>query len=128
MTPGNPGLQHGPGPGDPSEGRWEAGALCPVPACPRWPSRSAGPSAAGLGRSGHYGDLRHGAQVPYRRVADDLRAKIESGKLAGQLRGRSKLAEEYGVADMTVGRPLDVRKDEGLVYAIAGLGVFVRER
>jgi DNA-binding GntR family transcriptional regulator len=30
------------------------------------------------------------------------------------------------VADMTVGRALDVLKDEGLIYGIAGLGVFVR--
>jgi DNA-binding GntR family transcriptional regulator len=32
------------------------------------------------------------------------------------------------VANMTVGRALDVLKDQGLVYGIAGLGVFVRER
>ena len=67
-------------------------------------------------------------KFPYRRVADDLRAKIKSGELAGQLPTRAKLAEEYGVADMTVGRALDVLKDEDLVYGIAGLGVFVRER
>ena len=67
-------------------------------------------------------------RFPYRRVADDLHAKIKSGELAGQLPSLSKLAEEYGVAPMTVGHALDVQKDEGLVYGIAGLGVFVRER
>jgi GntR family transcriptional regulator len=65
-------------------------------------------------------------KFPYRRVADDLRDKIMSGELTGQLPPRAKLAQEYGVADMTVGRALDVLKDEGLIYGIAGLGVFVR--
>lgn len=66
-------------------------------------------------------------KFPYRRVADDLRAKIESGELSGQLPTRAQLAEQYGVADMTVGRALDVLKAEGLIYGVAGLGVFVRD-
>jgi DNA-binding GntR family transcriptional regulator len=66
-------------------------------------------------------------KFPYRRIADDLRAKIESGEITGQLPTRAELAEEYGVADMTVGRAIDVLKDEGLVMGVAGLGVFVKE-
>lgn len=67
-------------------------------------------------------------KFPYRRVADDLRAKIESGELTGQLPSRIKLAEQYGVAYMTVDRAIRVLKDEGLVFGVAGLGVFVVER
>ncbi len=52
-------------------------------------------------------------KFPYRRVADDLRNKINSGEIAGQLPSRARLAEEYGVADMTIGRALRVLKDEG---------------
>lgn len=63
---------------------------------------------------------------PYRVVADDLRAKIAAGKITGKLPSREKLAEEYGVTHMTVARALDVLKDEGLIYGVRGLGVFVK--
>ena len=63
-------------------------------------------------------------QFPYREVADDLRDKIKSGELAGQLPSRAKLAEEY--AEMTIDRAIKALKEEGLVYGIAGLGTFVR--
>lgn len=66
-------------------------------------------------------------KFPYRRVADDLRDKINSGEIAGQLPSRAQLAEHYGVADMTIGRALRVLKDEGLVFGVPGLGVFVKE-
>jgi GntR family transcriptional regulator len=65
-------------------------------------------------------------KFPYRRIADDLREQIESGKLTGQLPTRARLADTYGVSDMTVGAALKVLKDEGLIYGIAGLGTFVR--
>jgi GntR family transcriptional regulator len=71
-------------------------------------------------------------QFPYRRIADDLRARIESGEFEveghdeQQLPSRAKLAEEYGVADMTIGRALRVLMDEDLIFGVAGLGVFVR--
>jgi GntR family transcriptional regulator len=63
---------------------------------------------------------------PYRIVADDLRHKIKSGKISGKLPSREKLAEEYGFTHMTVARALDILKDEGLIYGVPGLGVFVR--
>jgi GntR family transcriptional regulator len=67
-------------------------------------------------------------KFPYRRVADDLRRRIESGELTEQLPTRAELAEEYGVSDMTVGRGLDVLREEGLIFGVAGLGVFVKPR
>jgi DNA-binding GntR family transcriptional regulator len=64
-------------------------------------------------------------RFPYRQIADDLRDKIESGQLRGQLPTRKELAEQYGVADMTLGRALQVLKDEGLIESVPGLGIFV---
>jgi DNA-binding GntR family transcriptional regulator len=57
-------------------------------------------------------------------VADDLRETIQSGELTGQLPSRAKLAEQYGVADMTIGRAIEVLRDEGLIASVRGLGVF----
>ena len=79
------------------------------------------------GRSGIYGDQPMEPKFPYRHVADDLRRKIESGELTYQLPSRLKLAEEYGVSHMTIDRALTVLKQDGLVYGVAGLGVFVKE-
>lgn len=62
---------------------------------------------------------------PYERVLTGLRGKIERGELSGQLPSRIKLAEEYGVSHMTVQRAVDKLKDEGLLYSVPGLGVFV---
>lgn len=64
-------------------------------------------------------------RFPYRQVADDLREKITLGEIRGQLPPRRQLAEQYGVADMTVGRALEVLKAEGLIESVPGLGVFV---
>lgn len=62
---------------------------------------------------------------PYERVLTGLRRKIESGEITGQLPSRLRLADEYGVSHMTVQRAIDTLKDEGLVYSVPGLGVFV---
>jgi GntR family transcriptional regulator len=63
---------------------------------------------------------------PYERVLTDLRRRIQSGELAGQLPTRLALAAEYAVSHMTVQRAIDTLKDEGLVQSRPGLGVFVR--
>jgi DNA-binding GntR family transcriptional regulator len=65
-------------------------------------------------------------KFPYRRIADELREQIRSGKITDELPSRHELQERYGTSYMTVDRALKVLKDEGLVYAIAGLGTFVR--
>lgn len=62
---------------------------------------------------------------PYERVLIDLRRRIQSGELTGQLPSRLALAEEYGVSHMTVQRAIDTLKDEGLLFSRPGLGVFV---
>ncbi len=63
---------------------------------------------------------------PYRRIADDLREQIESGELTGKLPTRAQIAEQYGVSDMTVGAAIKVLKGDGLIYGVAGMGMFVR--
>ena len=70
-------------------------------------------------------------QFPYRRIANDLRDRIEAGEFSaneGKLPTRAKLAEDYGVSDMTIGHAIDVLKDEGRVIGVKGLGVFVAEQ
>lgn len=55
------------------------------------------------------------------------RPKIKAGKITGKLPSREKLAEDYGFTHVTVARALKILKDEGLIYGVPGLGVFVRE-
>src|SRR5215475_11128285 len=69
-------------------------------------------------------DPRHA----YLQIADDLRRAIRQGELApgGQLPSTNELTEKYGVAAMTVRNALRVLRDEGLLVARQGSGVFVR--
>jgi DNA-binding GntR family transcriptional regulator len=64
----------------------------------------------------------------YTQIADDLRSAIEAGRIApgDQLPSTTDLAERYNVARMTVRSALRVLRDEGLVVARQGKGVFVR--
>jgi len=66
-------------------------------------------------------------KFPYRQIADDLREKINSGELRGQLPTVAQLAERYGVVEMTVSRALRILKDDGLIVTVRGLGIFVAE-
>lgn len=61
---------------------------------------------------------------PYRRIAAELRRRIQAGELAGQLPGVHALADEFGVSHMTVGKALKVLKDDGTVHAVRSLGTF----
>jgi DNA-binding GntR family transcriptional regulator len=64
---------------------------------------------------------------PYRRVAEDLKAKIRAGELlpGEQVPSMARLAEEYGIARGTARRVLVTLKDEGFVYITPGWGTFV---
>lgn len=68
-------------------------------------------------------------KFPYRRVADDLRARLAAGEWApgAQLPTRAKLAEEYGVNHMTIDRVIRELRADGLVETVPGLGMFVPE-
>ena len=63
----------------------------------------------------------------YLQVADDLRANISGGtfKPGERLPSGRELARRYGVAPMTISHALDMLRQEQLVEAYQGRGVFV---
>ncbi|MFB7780045.1 GntR family transcriptional regulator [Streptomyces bauhiniae] len=64
-----------------------------------------------------------------RQIADDLRARIESGELTpgDRLPGEPSLVRTYGVAKMTANQALKILVGEGLAVARTGSGTYVRE-
>jgi GntR family transcriptional regulator len=65
----------------------------------------------------------------YVQLADLLRRGIADGTYppGSRLPGLRKLAEDYGVANATAGKAVDVLQREGLVVSRPGLGTLVRE-
>jgi DNA-binding GntR family transcriptional regulator len=70
------------------------------------------------------------SRPPYQQVADDLRADIESGRLApgAQLPALPTITSEYGVSTGTARSALNVLREAGLVVTRQGQGTFVRTR
>ncbi|WP_433187113.1 GntR family transcriptional regulator [Actinoallomurus sp. CA-150999] len=66
----------------------------------------------------------------YRRIADDLRAKIDQKVYAAddQLPSEPELMEEYGVSRNTVRLALNLLANEGRIVSQPGRGTFVRTR
>jgi GntR family transcriptional regulator len=66
----------------------------------------------------------------YLQVADDLRASISGGMFqpGERLPSGRDLARRYGVAPMTISHAIDVLRQEQLVEAYQGRGVFVADR
>jgi GntR family transcriptional regulator len=73
---------------------------------------------------------RRGPEVPYRRVAGALRARLDAGEwLPGEaLPGARVLAAEYGVSHTTISRATELLATEGRVTVVRGWGTFVAER
>lgn len=67
--------------------------------------------------------------LEYRRIADELGARIVSGEFApgSKLPAEPVLAQEYEVAYGTLRRAMDVLRERGLVVTIWGKGTFVRK-
>ncbi|WP_326549718.1 winged helix-turn-helix domain-containing protein [Micromonospora sp. NBC_01813] len=65
----------------------------------------------------------------YQVLADELRAKIESGEWppGTKLPSRSELCREYGVSDTVVGKAMMILRATGLTETLEGVGVFVAE-
>lgn len=63
----------------------------------------------------------------FRQVADLLRARIDSGELqpGRPIPSVRQLVQEYGVADGTVKKAINVLREEGLVVSVQGKGTFV---
>ncbi|MFY1698257.1 MULTISPECIES: winged helix-turn-helix domain-containing protein [unclassified Solwaraspora] len=65
----------------------------------------------------------------YQVLADELRAKIESGEWppGTKLPSRSQLCREYDVSDTVVGKAMMILRATGLTETLEGVGVFVAE-
>ena len=66
-------------------------------------------------------------QTRYQSIADDLRARLESGDLGASrlLPSEAELSEEYAASRVTVRRALEGLREEGLVDSRQGFGWFV---
>lgn len=66
----------------------------------------------------------------YRRIAEDLLARIEDGEYppGSQLPTKAELMERHHVALNTVERAIEELRKAGLVETVQGSGMFVRER
>jgi GntR family transcriptional regulator len=69
-------------------------------------------------------------ELAYRRVADDIAARIGSGELTAEtrLRAERELAGHYGVAYGTIRRAMKELRARGLVVSVHGRGTFVAAR
>lgn len=65
----------------------------------------------------------------YEEIADDLRARIESGAYppGSRMPSRRELGEQYGVSDTVLDKAFMILRVEGRVETLAGVGVYVRE-
>lgn len=70
-----------------------------------------------------------GIDAPYRQLATILRERITSGQIpaGGRLPSLTQLEEESGLARNTVRKALDVLRNEGLIVASRGRGMFVKQ-
>ena len=70
------------------------------------------------------------AEAPYRRIANDITAKIKSGELkpGDKLPSTRELAEEYQVHMNTASRALSLLHDRDLITGQPGRGTFVADR
>lgn len=66
----------------------------------------------------------------YKSIADRLRLRLNSADFAigSPLPGEKKLAEEFGVARMTIRKAIDLLVDWGLVVRRHGSGTFVARK
>ncbi len=69
-------------------------------------------------------------QIPWQRIAADLRRRLDEAEWAtgDQLPSARALGEHYGVSAMTVGKALRALAAEGRVTVVPSWGVFVAER
>jgi putative hydrolases of HD superfamily len=66
----------------------------------------------------------------YIQIARSIQAAIFTGELpaGGQLPTQEELADQFGVARMTIQNAIRVLREEGFVRSVAGSGVYVREQ
>ena len=73
--------------------------------------------------------MARSAVPPWRRVADDLRRRIESGEFppGSPLPSLTSLQDEYGVSRTTARKAVGNLAEDGLVESVRGWGTFVKE-
>ncbi|PZH16772.1 GntR family transcriptional regulator [Streptomyces sp. NTH33] len=70
-----------------------------------------------------------GPQLIYVALADHIEARIRTGELqsGARLPAERDLAQEYGVAYLTVRRAAQVLRERGLIVTVHGRGTFVAD-
>ncbi|MFE3851855.1 GntR family transcriptional regulator [Streptomyces griseorubiginosus] len=70
-----------------------------------------------------------GSQLIYVAVADHIEARARAGELqpGARLPAERDLAQEYGVAYLTVRRAAQVLRERGLIETVHGRGTFVAD-
>ncbi|WP_458246330.1 GntR family transcriptional regulator [Streptomyces sp. MAI_2237] len=70
-----------------------------------------------------------GPQLIYVAVADHIEARIRAGELrpGARLASERDLAQEYGVAYLTVRRAAGVLRERGLIVTVHGRGTYVAD-
>lgn len=71
-----------------------------------------------------------GPEPLYKQLADIIASQIGRGELAADrpIPSETRLADEYGLARMTVRRTVRELTERGLVRPVSGRGTFVRRR
>ncbi|MFF0628884.1 GntR family transcriptional regulator [Streptomyces sp. NPDC004296] len=74
--------------------------------------------------------MKQSAPPPYRRIADAIRARVESGELApgDRVPSTRRITQEWGVAMATATKVLTALRQEGVVRVVPGVGTVVAER
>lgn len=69
----------------------------------------------------------YGSKPVYLQLADILAAKIAAGELKPDrpVPGERRMAEEYGIAHLTVRRAMRELRERGLVVTVQGKGTYV---
>ena len=66
-----------------------------------------------------------GREHAYVQVANDVARRIRAGEITSKLPAERALADEYGVAYVTVRHGMQVLREQGLIVTIHGRGTFV---
>jgi GntR family transcriptional regulator len=61
-------------------------------------------------------------------VADDIERRIGEGEISVKLPAERSLAEEYGVAYVTVRHAMAILRERGVIITVHGRRTFVRRR
>jgi GntR family transcriptional regulator len=70
----------------------------------------------------------YGERHAYDQVADDIERRIGEGEISVKLPAERSLAEEYGVAYVTVRHAMAILRERGVIITVHGRGTFVRRR